>query len=271
MMARALDANGAARVYILGRREHTLKEAATKAINGNIIPIVCDVGLKESLKAAADQVLSEAGHVNVLIANAGASSPLTYPPGTSKANPPSIESLSEFMWSADSEKLANTSHIILTSTYFTVAAFLPLLTKANQLISQTNPPIRPQIIATSSTGSFDRNPMSSLGYGAAKAGLNHMIKSLTTLLAPYDIRANVIAPGFYLSELSADAFKKLGIKGDGVQEGSFPASLIPAKRAGGEEDMAGVTLFLCSRAGAYINGSVILSDGGSIGIRNGTY
>ena len=114
-------------------------------------------------------------------------------------------------------------------------------------------------------------PLSGLGYGAAKAGLNYIIKSLTTLLAPYDIRANVIAPGFYLSELSGDAFKRLGIEGDGTREGSFPAGLVPAKQAGGEEDMAGMTLFLCSRAGAYINGSVILSDGGRVGVGNGTY
>jgi NAD(P)-dependent dehydrogenase (short-subunit alcohol dehydrogenase family) len=271
MMARGLDANGAARVYILGRREHTLKEAVSKAINGNIIPIVCDVTSKESLKAAADRISSESGHVDVLIANAGAPGPSTYPPGTSSTNPPTIENLTEFMWSAESEKLTNASHVIITGTYFTVAAFLPLLTKANELPPRTHPPIRPQIIAISSVGSFVRAPLSGLGYGAAKAGLNHMIKSLATLLAPYDIRANVIAPGFYLSELSENAFRRLGVEGDGTQEGSIPAALVPAKRAGGEEDMAGVTLFLCSRAGAYVNGSVILSDGGRVGVGNGTY
>jgi NAD(P)-dependent dehydrogenase (short-subunit alcohol dehydrogenase family) len=71
--------------------------------------------------------------------------------------------------------------------------------------------------------------------------------------------------------LSENAFKRLGVEGDGTQEGSFPVGLVPAKRAGGEEDMAGVTLFLCSRAGAYVNGSLILSDGGRVGVGNGTY
>ena len=154
MMARGLDVNGAARVYILGRREHTLKEAAAKAINGNTIPIVCDVSSKESLKAAADRISSESGHVDVLIANAGAAGPVTYPPGTLSTNPTTIENSTEFMWSADSEVLTNASHIIITATYFTVAAFPPLLTKANELPPRTNPPIRPQIIATSSVRSF---------------------------------------------------------------------------------------------------------------------
>jgi NAD(P)-dependent dehydrogenase (short-subunit alcohol dehydrogenase family) len=56
-----------------------------------------------------------------------------------------------------------------------------------------------------------------------------------------------------------------------TKEGDFPASLTPSTRARGEEDMAGVTLFLCGRAGAYINGTIIISDGGRVGIMNGTY
>jgi NAD(P)-dependent dehydrogenase (short-subunit alcohol dehydrogenase family) len=271
MMARALDANGAAKVYILGRREKTLHDAAATAINGNIVPISADVSSKKSLKEAADRVAADSGHVDVLIANAGCSAPLTYPPGTSHAKPPSVESLVEFMWAADETAYRQCSSVILTGTYFTVAAFLPLLVKAGKLPSRTNTRITPQIIATTSVASFERAPNSSLSYGAAKAGLNHLIKMLSTLLAPYQIRGNVIGPGFYLSELSASAFQKLGVKGDGTQEGDFPAALTPAKRAGGEEDMAGVTLFLCSRAGAYINGSIILSDGGRVGVMNGTY
>jgi len=46
--ARALDANGAKAVYIVGRREKTLQEAAKTGVNGSIIPIVGDVSDKES-------------------------------------------------------------------------------------------------------------------------------------------------------------------------------------------------------------------------------
>jgi hypothetical protein len=55
-----------------------------------------------------------------------------------------------------------------------------------------------------------------------------MIKSLTTLLAPYDIRANFIAPGFYLSELSENAFRKLGVEGDGTKK-AVSSSSCPGK------------------------------------------
>jgi hypothetical protein len=74
-----------------------------------------------------------------------------------------------------------------------------------------------------------------------------------------------------LTELSENTFKRVSIKGDEMQEGGFLATIILAKRAGGEEDMAKATLFLCSRAEIYINSSIIFSDEGTIGIMNRTY
>jgi NAD(P)-dependent dehydrogenase (short-subunit alcohol dehydrogenase family) len=58
---------------------------------------------------------------------------------------------------------------------------------------------------------------------------------------------------------------------DGSQFGSVDQSIIPLTRAGTTEDMAGATLFLCSRAGAYINGMVLNSDGGRLGVVPATY
>ena len=63
------------------------------------------------------------------------------------------------------------------------------------------------------------------------------------------------------SELAA------GIIGDGV----FPRSVIPLERVGTEEDMAGVMLFLTSRAGAYLTGTVLLVDGGRLSLMPATY
>lgn len=53
--------------------------------------------------------------------------------------------------------------------------------------------------------------------------------------------------------------------------GKYPKEFIPAGRAGDIKDMAGVILFLASRAGGYINGNVLLTDGGRLGILPGTY
>lgn len=73
--ARALDANGARVVYIVGRREESLKEVAKSAVNGNIKPLVGDISSKESLAAIAETVRKEQGYINLLYANAGVTGP----------------------------------------------------------------------------------------------------------------------------------------------------------------------------------------------------
>ncbi|KAI7517877.1 hypothetical protein KC331_g21500, partial [Hortaea werneckii] len=70
MMTRAFATNGAAKVYIVGRRKEKLDETA--ALNPDVIvPIVGDVTSKESLCQVADQVEKDAGYVNLLCVNSG--------------------------------------------------------------------------------------------------------------------------------------------------------------------------------------------------------
>lgn len=76
MMTKAFANNGAAKVYIVGRRKEKLEEAARTASQlGNIIPIIGDVCSKASLMKVAEQVKQEVGHVNLLCCNSG-----SYPP-----------------------------------------------------------------------------------------------------------------------------------------------------------------------------------------------
>lgn len=58
-----------------------------------------------------------------------------------------------------------------------------------------------------------------------------------------------------------------GLIGDGV----LPKTKIPLERPGSEEDMAGCILFLTSRAGAYLTGNVLVTDGGRLSIMPATY
>jgi NAD(P)-dependent dehydrogenase (short-subunit alcohol dehydrogenase family) len=51
----------------------------------------------------------------------------------------------------------------------------------------------------------------------------------------------------------------------------FDKSFIPAQRTGDEDDMAGAVLYLASKAGAYCNGSVVLMDGGRLGMLPATF
>jgi NAD(P)-dependent dehydrogenase (short-subunit alcohol dehydrogenase family) len=50
-----------------------------------------------------------------------------------------------------------------------------------------------------------------------------------------------------------------------------PRSQVPAERYGDEADMSGVILFLASRAGAFVNGNVLVTDGGSLSLLPATY
>ena len=97
-----------------------------------------------------------------------------------------------------------------------------------------------------------------------------MIKSMATMWGKFDIRCNVIAPGLYNSEMTEPMFEKLGIK-DGTAMGKFPKEQVPMTRTGTEEEMAGLVLWLCSKAGGYTTGTVIISDGGRLSVHPATY
>ena len=58
---------------------------------------------------------------------------------------------------------------------------------------------------------------------------------------------------------------------DLIGDGVFPKTKIPLERAGTPEDMAGCILYLTSRAGAYVTGTVMLTDGGRLSVMPSTY
>ena len=76
MMAKALAMNGAAKVYIVGRRLDKLQTAAKESPYDNIIPLQGDVTSKESLESIAKQVKKETGYINLLVCNSGTTGPL---------------------------------------------------------------------------------------------------------------------------------------------------------------------------------------------------
>ena len=89
-------------------------------------------------------------------------------------------------------------------------------------------------------------------YSSAKAALHHLTRVLARKLAPR-VTVNAIAPGPFESQMmkaTLDRFR------DSLERTN------PRGRIGEPEDMAGATLFLCSRAGAYVTGAVIPVDGG---------
>lgn len=145
-MARGLAENGASKVYIMGRRESKLKEAAalhprhvcsavhsrkdkvkywipilTAIFPSSLIPLVGDVTSKESLQAAAEQVKNETGHVNLLVANAGMSGPML---DKLRAR----HSLAEFVdyaWKTPMDEFSQVYNMNCSATFYTILGESP--------------------------------------------------------------------------------------------------------------------------------------------------
>ncbi|KAH8694957.1 short chain dehydrogenase/reductase [Talaromyces proteolyticus] len=266
-IAKALDANGARAVYILGRRADSLKKTADAAVNRSIVPLTADVTSQESLSAAVETIRAREGLVNVLIANSGIIGPSTadlFAGGKT----PSIDELQSKLWSTPIEEFTKPLHVNVTGAFYTAVAFLGLLDAANRQPDSASRP-KSQVIVVTSIAGFMRNPAAGFAYSASKAAATHMVKQLSTSLAPYKIRCNGIAPGFFPSEMTESVPFMQGL--DPRIEGNVSSQICPLERTGSEEDINGLALFLISRAGAYVNGCVQLIDGGRVAIFPAAY
>lgn len=275
-MARALAINGVSKIFVLGRREDALRETAAQAPEGVIVPVKCDITSKESLVSAYETVAAQTTHVDILFANGGILGPLMRsPPPKADGTPPSLSELRDELFNIPMEEFTNVLNVNVTGSYYTVLAFLPLLEAANkrrpapQVGVLTAPTA--QVIITSSIASFNRKVPFSYAYNASKAAATHLVKMLSTNLSSYDIRVNGLAPGLYDSEMANNVFVENGAHGGGISEGSFPRDMIPLTRGGSEEDFAGLVIWLASNSGGYVNGTMLLTDGGRISAVPNTY
>jgi len=94
----------------------------------------------------------------------------------------------------------------------------------------------------------------SYAYTASKAAVHHLTRHLAVELGAKDITVNAVAPGYFPSKMSDHVFDSFG---DAIIHNSL------IKRTGEAEQMAGIAIYLCSRAGSYTHGTVIAVDGGT--------
>ncbi|KAM0820011.1 hypothetical protein AB5N19_05829 [Seiridium cardinale] len=265
MMAKALAENGAAAVYIVGRRQDVLDSAAASIGKSSVKTLVCDVTSKESLQRAADTVKQEVGYLNLLICNSGIAGPQTPRPTAPAHAQLTVEEFAAANWDVPVDEYTKTFALNATGVWYTTMAFLALLDAGNK---KGNVVQKSQVIATSSIGGFNKassppryDAPGGYAYGQSKAAATHLVKQLAVALPTWDIRANVLCPGLYPSEMSAPI----------IEKGGIGKNMIPLCRAGDESDMGGTILYLASRAGAYCNGTVIVSDGGRLGTFPSTF
>ena len=94
----------------------------------------------------------------------------------------------------------------------------------------------------------------SVAYNAAKAGLNHMARTIAAELIPHRINVNVIEPGWIDTPRERRAFGDECVQEEGAR--------LPWGRIGTPEDIGKATAFLCSDDADYITGSILRVDGG---------
>ena len=228
MMARGLLEAGAS-VYISSRKAEAGQAAVAELSKyGVVLSVPADLSREEECGRLAAEVGRFEERVHILVNNAG----------TNWGAP-----LVEFPASAWDKVL----DLNLKTPFFLTRAFLPLLEAAGT----ADDPAR-----VINVGSIDGLHVPSLpvySYAPSKAGLHHMTRMLAREFGPRHITVNAVAPGPFESRMMAAT---LAAAGDAI------AASAPLRRIGRPDDMAGVAIYLCSRAGAYVTGAVIPVDGG---------
>ncbi|KAI6816565.1 hypothetical protein KC367_g1304 [Hortaea werneckii] len=264
MLAKALESNGA-KVYITGRRIEKLQEAAKTADHGNLIPIQGSTTSHDDLQKVVDQITQETGYIDLLVNNAGMttfdSSPNARPMPTAQS---SVSEVRDYFFNYRPQQVwTDTLETNVGAIFTTSMAFLELLDAGNKRRAKGAP--TSQIVTIGSVGGLNRFTTSFI-YNASKAGAHHLMKNLGSFFVPFDIRCNVIAPGWFPTDMTTAVSKQWESTG-----GVMPRELVPQQRMGNQEEMAGTILYLASKAGGYCNGNVMVIDGGFLQNHAGVY
>jgi NAD(P)-dependent dehydrogenase (short-subunit alcohol dehydrogenase family) len=228
MIARGFLEAGA-KVYISSRKKEVCDDVARQLREvGDCISLPADVSSAAGCAALAKELAARESRLHILLNNAGAAW------GAALAEYP------EAGW----DKVMNTN---VKATFFLTRDLLPLLEKA------ASPADPARVINVGSIDGIKVPFTDNFAYPPSKAAVHHMTRDLAVKLAGKNITVNAIAPGPFESQMTKWMLEQ------------FQDSLekqCPLRRIGSPADMAGVAIYLASRAGAYVNGVVIPVDGG---------
>ena len=222
-----MAAPAGAAVAINYRQAKPAAEALVAEIvtSGGKAAFQADVGNYHEVEKMVDAVLQQFGQIDILVNNAG-----IWTHGA-------IDTMTEEVW--DETMAAN-----LKSIYNCCRLVVPHM-KARR---------SGKIINIASTAG-QRGEAFHSHYAATKGAIISFTKSLAPELAPYNILVNCVAPGWVVTDMSNAAI---------AAEGEAITNLIPLRRAGKAEEIAGAILFLASDLASYITGEILNVNGGNV-------
>ncbi|WP_448204705.1 SDR family oxidoreductase [Azospirillum sp. sgz302134] len=227
-IARALSGAGA-HVLLNGRDTARLDEQAERivAAGGRASILAFDVADRAAVRDAFARIGREYGRLDVLVQNVG---------------------------QRNRKPLADFSDDEISSLLdVDLASGLVLAREAARLML---PRGTGRLIAVTSIAGGHVAKANDAVYSAAKAGLTGMVRALAVEYGPHGLTSNAIAPGFFATETNA------GIVGDPTLSAYFEGRT-PLRRWGRPEEIAGAAVFLASDAASYVNGHVLVVDGGA--------
>lgn len=232
MIATGLVSAGAT-VLIASRKGADCERVAAElnALNaGRADGFAGDVSTEAGIAALVDNVKSRTDRLDILMNNAGAAWG---------------EPLETFPYKAWSKVL----DVNLTAVFHLTRELLPLLEKAG---TADNPA---RIINLGSVMGTQPVSDGNYAYTASKAAVHHLTRTLANELAARHITVNAFAPGPFQSRMM-NAF--VGTE----EKATHAGAQVPLGRIGMPDDIAGATIYLCSRAGRHVTGAILPLDGG---------
>jgi 2-deoxy-D-gluconate 3-dehydrogenase len=239
MIAAGFVANGV-RTYISSRKADACEATARRlmdAYGGECIPVPADLSNLDGVDALTAAIRAREERLHILVNNAGVSWGAK------------LEEFPEKGW----DKVMDTN---VKGVFFLTQRLLPLLEAAGT----ADDPAR--VVNIGSIDGIKAPAFETFSYGPSKAAVHALTRQLGGQLASRHVLVNGIAPGpfptWMLSTGVGTGGDVDGTDWDAIGRGT------PRGRVGTPEDIAGLTIFLCSRAGAYTVGDVITCDGGIV-------
>jgi NAD(P)-dependent dehydrogenase (short-subunit alcohol dehydrogenase family) len=230
MIARAYVGNGV-KVYVSSRKADVCNKMAKElSEHGECIAIPTDLSSEDGAKQLANEVGERESALHILVNNAGNNWGAPF------------EEYDEKVW----ERVLALN---LKGMFHVTRELAPLLKKG------VRPGDPARVINVGSIDGLHVPRYETYAYSASKAAVHHMTRVLAKKLGPDGITVNAVAPGYFESKMTAWLLDN---------ERDELVGRCPLGRIGKPEDMAGVAIYLASRAGAYVNGEVIRVDGGTI-------